>query len=96
MVHKVKGVVARTKGAPVTLETILVPEPGPGEALVRVSVCGVCASELHPWADGVPAVHSCGEYAADVHTGPRRSPPPGPPPPRVAVAGQGSQEVPTT
>jgi len=30
-----------------------VPEPGPGEVLVRVGVCGVCASELHPWTDGV-------------------------------------------
>ena len=28
------------------------PVPGPGEVLVGVSVCGVCASELHPWADG--------------------------------------------
>ena len=31
------------------------PEPGPGEARVHVAVCGVCASELHPWADGVPS-----------------------------------------
>ena len=30
--QEVKGVVARAKGAPVTLETILVPDPGPGEA----------------------------------------------------------------
>lgn len=29
-------------------------EPGPGEVLVRVHTCGVCASELHPWADGMP------------------------------------------
>ncbi|HEX5499405.1 MAG TPA: zinc-binding dehydrogenase [Thermomicrobiales bacterium] len=29
------------------------PEPGPGEVLVRVVACGVCASELHPWANGV-------------------------------------------
>ncbi|MGI9254485.1 MAG: alcohol dehydrogenase catalytic domain-containing protein, partial [Thermomicrobiales bacterium] len=29
------------------------PIPGPGEALVRVHACGVCASELHPWQDGV-------------------------------------------
>jgi S-(hydroxymethyl)mycothiol dehydrogenase len=32
--HEVKGVIARTKGAPVELTTILVPDPGPGEALV--------------------------------------------------------------
>lgn len=30
-------------------------EPGPGEVAVRVSTCGVCASELHPWNDGVGA-----------------------------------------
>jgi threonine dehydrogenase-like Zn-dependent dehydrogenase len=29
-------------------------EPGPGEALVRVTTCGVCASELHPWQAGMP------------------------------------------
>jgi S-(hydroxymethyl)mycothiol dehydrogenase len=41
VVHKVKGVVARSKGAPVTLETILVPAPGPGEALVVILTSGV-------------------------------------------------------
>lgn len=30
-------------------------EPGPGEVLIRVTACGVCASELHPWNDGVTA-----------------------------------------
>jgi threonine dehydrogenase-like Zn-dependent dehydrogenase len=29
-------------------------QPGPGEVKVRVSACGVCASELHPWNSGVP------------------------------------------
>jgi threonine dehydrogenase-like Zn-dependent dehydrogenase len=29
-------------------------EPGPGEVLVQVQTCGVCASELHPWQDGWP------------------------------------------
>lgn len=47
MTHEVRGVVARAKGAPVTLETILVPDPGPGEALVRVEACGVCHTDLH-------------------------------------------------
>ncbi len=32
MAHEVRGVVARSKGAPVSLETIIVPDPGPGEA----------------------------------------------------------------
>jgi S-(hydroxymethyl)mycothiol dehydrogenase len=50
-VHEVKGVVARGKGEPVTTETILVPDPGPGEALVRVQACGVCHADLH-YRDG--------------------------------------------
>jgi S-(hydroxymethyl)mycothiol dehydrogenase len=47
MVHEVRGVVAREKGAPVSVETIVVPDPGPGEALVRVQACGVCHTDLH-------------------------------------------------
>ncbi len=47
MVHEARGVVALEKGAPVTIETILVPDPGPGEALVRIQACGVCHTDLH-------------------------------------------------
>ena len=47
MVNQVKGVTARSRGAPVTVEEILVPDPGPGEALVRVKACGVCHTDLH-------------------------------------------------
>src|SRR3954468_24069876 len=47
MVHEVRGVVAREKGAPVTVETVLVPDPGPGEAVVQVQACGVCHTDLH-------------------------------------------------
>lgn len=42
MAHEVRGVVARSRGAPVTVETIVVPDPGPGEVLVRPQACGVC------------------------------------------------------
>ena len=42
MGHEVRGVIARSAGAPVELATVLVPDPGPGEALVRVRACGVC------------------------------------------------------
>jgi S-(hydroxymethyl)mycothiol dehydrogenase len=45
--HEVQGVVARSKGSPVSVETILVPDPGPGEALIRVQACGVCHTDLH-------------------------------------------------
>jgi S-(hydroxymethyl)mycothiol dehydrogenase len=47
MASEVKGVVARSKGAPVTVETIVVPDPGPGEAVVDIQACGVCATDLH-------------------------------------------------
>ena len=47
MPQAVKGVIAGAKGAPVRVETILVPDPGPGEVLVRVQACGVCHTDLH-------------------------------------------------
>jgi S-(hydroxymethyl)mycothiol dehydrogenase len=47
MANEVRGVVAAAKGKPVSVETILVPDPGPGEALVRVQACGVCHTDLH-------------------------------------------------
>src|ERR671929_326006 len=47
MAYEVKGVVARSKGAPVSVETIVVPDPGPGEAVVDIQACGVCATDLH-------------------------------------------------
>ncbi|MCC9204582.1 S-(hydroxymethyl)mycothiol dehydrogenase [Arthrobacter sp. zg-Y769] len=47
MVHKVQAVVVKEKNAPVSLETILVPDPGPGEALVDILTCGVCHTDLH-------------------------------------------------
>jgi S-(hydroxymethyl)mycothiol dehydrogenase len=50
-VHEVRGVIARAKGAPVELATVRVPDPGPGEALVRVKACGVCHTDLH-YRDG--------------------------------------------
>jgi S-(hydroxymethyl)mycothiol dehydrogenase len=45
--REVRGVVAGAKGQPVTVETVVVPDPGPGEALVRVQACGVCHTDLH-------------------------------------------------
>jgi S-(hydroxymethyl)mycothiol dehydrogenase len=49
----VQGVVARGKGEPVEVTTILVPEPGPGEALVEVQACGVCHTDLHYKEGGI-------------------------------------------
>jgi len=51
----VRGVVARGKGEPVELTTVLVPEPGPGEALVAVQACGVCHTDLHYREGGIGA-----------------------------------------
>jgi S-(hydroxymethyl)mycothiol dehydrogenase len=53
MSHNVRGVVARAKGAPVSIETIVVPDPGPDEALVRVQACGVCHTDLHYREGGI-------------------------------------------
>lgn len=47
MANEVQGVIADVKGEPVRLETIRVPDPGPGEVLVRVKTCGVCHTDLH-------------------------------------------------
>ena len=47
MPHSIRAVVARAKGEPVTVETIEVPDPGPGEVLVSVQACGVCHTDLH-------------------------------------------------
>ena len=44
---------ARGKGEPVELTTVLVPEPGPGEALVTVQACGVCHTDLHYKQGGI-------------------------------------------
>ena len=53
MTHEVRGVVAPAKGAKVEVTTVLVPDPGPGEALVRVQACGVCHTDLHYREGGI-------------------------------------------
>jgi S-(hydroxymethyl)mycothiol dehydrogenase len=50
-VQQVRAVVARSVGAPVSVEVISVPDPGPGEALVQVQACGVCHTDVH-YRDG--------------------------------------------
>ncbi|MGZ4502908.1 MAG: S-(hydroxymethyl)mycothiol dehydrogenase [Nocardioidaceae bacterium] len=51
--QQVRGVVARGKGEPVSIETVNVPDPGPGEALVQVQACGVCHTDLHYREGGI-------------------------------------------
>ncbi|MEU3061672.1 S-(hydroxymethyl)mycothiol dehydrogenase [Streptomyces subrutilus] len=53
MAQQVRGVVARAKGEPVRLETIVVPDPGPGEAVVKIKSCGVCHTDLHYREGGI-------------------------------------------
>ena len=47
MTNQVKGVIASARGEAVSVETIVVPDPGPGEALIKVQACGVCHTDLH-------------------------------------------------
>ena len=51
--QQVKAVIARAKDAPVELVTINVPDPGPGEAVVRIQACGVCHTDLHYKQGGI-------------------------------------------
>jgi S-(hydroxymethyl)mycothiol dehydrogenase len=53
MAHEARGVIARGRGEPVTIETIVVPDPGRGEALVAVQACGVCHTDLHYREGGI-------------------------------------------
>ncbi|MEI2779024.1 MAG: S-(hydroxymethyl)mycothiol dehydrogenase [Tetrasphaera sp.] len=53
MPQTVKGVIARAKGAPVEVVDIIIPDPGPGEAVVRVQACGVCHTDLHYREGGI-------------------------------------------
>jgi S-(hydroxymethyl)mycothiol dehydrogenase len=53
MASSVAGVVAGAKHAAVEVVEVLVPDPGPGEALVRVQACGVCHTDLHYRQGGI-------------------------------------------
>jgi S-(hydroxymethyl)mycothiol dehydrogenase len=53
MAQEVRGVIARSKGAPVEIVTVVVPDPGPGEAVVKVQACGVCHTDLHYREGGI-------------------------------------------
>ncbi|MGE5826772.1 MAG: S-(hydroxymethyl)mycothiol dehydrogenase [Micromonosporaceae bacterium] len=53
MPAEVRAVVAHAQGEPVRVETIVVPDPGPGEALVAIQACGVCHTDLHYREGGI-------------------------------------------
>jgi S-(hydroxymethyl)mycothiol dehydrogenase len=49
----VRGVVARSKGAPVEIVEVVIPDPGPHDVVVRVQACGVCHTDLHYREGGI-------------------------------------------
>ena len=53
MPQEARAVIAPAKGVPVEVTTIVVPDPGPGEAVVRVQACGVCHTDLHYREGGI-------------------------------------------
>ena len=53
MVYRVQGVIVREKGAEAELATVIVPDPGPGEAVVDIMTCGVCHTDYHYQQGGI-------------------------------------------
>ena len=53
MPQKVRAVVAKAKGEPVSLESIVIPDPGPNDVVVKVAACGVCHTDLHYREGGI-------------------------------------------
>jgi len=49
----VRAVVAKAKGEPVSLESIVIPDPGPNDVVVKVAACGVCHTDLHYREGGI-------------------------------------------
>ncbi len=46
MSQTVRGVISRSKGQPVELVDVVIPDPGPGEVVVAIQACGVCHTDL--------------------------------------------------
>lgn len=44
---RMKAAVLRKIGAPLKIESLPIPKPGPGQILVKTVACGVCHSDLH-------------------------------------------------
>ncbi|AMO62209.1 Zinc-dependent alcohol dehydrogenase AdhE2 [Mycolicibacterium phlei] len=53
MSETVRGVISRKKGEPVEVTDIVIPDPGPGEVVVKVIACGVCHTDLHYREGGI-------------------------------------------
>ena len=46
MSQTVKGVISRSKGAPTEVVDVVIPDPGPRDAVVSIKACGVCHTDL--------------------------------------------------
>jgi len=53
MPQTVRGVIAAAQDEPVTIADVVIPDPGPGEAVVAVQACGVCHTDLHYREGGI-------------------------------------------
>jgi S-(hydroxymethyl)mycothiol dehydrogenase len=53
MPQTVRGVVALGAKQPVSVEDVVVPDPGAGEVVVQVQACGVCHTDLHYREGGI-------------------------------------------
>ena len=54
MTRTMRAAVVRAFGQPLTIEEMPIPEPGPGEVLVRIEASGVCHTDLHAAAGDWP------------------------------------------
>jgi S-(hydroxymethyl)glutathione dehydrogenase / alcohol dehydrogenase len=65
---KTRAAVCRAFGAPLTVETIELKPPGPGEVLIKTAACAICHSDISyidgAWGGELPAVY--GHEAAGV------------------------------
>ncbi len=49
-----KAAVMRVNNEPLSIEDLLIDDPGPGEVLVRTAASGICHSDLHMIEGGIP------------------------------------------
>ena len=58
---KIKAAVCRAFGAPLTIETVELAKPGPGEVMIRTAACAICHSDIFfvdgAWGGDLPAVY---------------------------------------
>ena len=75
MPRTVRGAVVRAAGEPAEIAEVVVPDPGPGEAVVEVAACGVCRTDLHyqkgRMGEGFPVLlgHEAAGVVAEVGEG---------------------------